>query len=284
MIRQALGDQEGARSAYRTAQQLLSAYPFGEGYLLRSREFQVRCWLFEGDLERASRWAGEYEKGYHEPVTRFREYADQGFIRVLVAERRYEAALTWLDRWIPAAEAGDRRQILVTWYAFRAVCHKALGNQPEALADLKRALAQAQPEGYLRSILDVEDIRFLILDCRLQIAEPNLRLFAEELLSILSSPGSVSVQAGVPQPGSQKRPSQTSKLVEPLTERELDVLRLIADGFSNQDIARKLYVSANTLKAHTQNIYTKLDVHSRLQAVNRARELGILPPGTAPKE
>ena len=56
-------------------------------------------------------------------------------------------------------------------------------------------------------------------------------------------------------------------------------MRLIAGGLSNHDIARRLYVSANTLKAHTQNIYSKLDVHSRIQAVNRARELGILPPG-----
>ena len=67
-----------------------------------------------------------------------------------------------------------------------------------------------------------------------------------------------------------------SSLVEPLSERELEVMHLIANGLSNLEIARKLFLSPNTLKAHTQSIYGKLDVHTRLQAVNRARELRII--------
>jgi DNA-binding NarL/FixJ family response regulator len=65
-------------------------------------------------------------------------------------------------------------------------------------------------------------------------------------------------------------------LIEALSEREIEVVRLLAAGLSNLEIAHKLYLSPNTLKAHTQNIYDKLDVHSRVQAVNRARELGYL--------
>ena len=68
-------------------------------------------------------------------------------------------------------------------------------------------------------------------------------------------------------------------LVEALTARELEVIQLMAEGLSNADIARRLYLSPNTLKAHTQNIFSKLDAHSRIQAVNRARELGMLPKG-----
>jgi DNA-binding NarL/FixJ family response regulator len=65
-------------------------------------------------------------------------------------------------------------------------------------------------------------------------------------------------------------------LIEPLTEREMEVLRYIAEGCSNPEIARRLYLSPNTLKAHSQNIFMKLNVHNRLQAVNRARELGLI--------
>ena len=70
--------------------------------------------------------------------------------------------------------------------------------------------------------------------------------------------------------------SKITNLIEPLSDREIEVVRLLAAGLSNLEIAHKLYLSPNTLKAHTQNIYDKLDVHSRVQAVNRARELGYL--------
>jgi len=73
-----------------------------------------------------------------------------------------------------------------------------------------------------------------------------------------------------------RKPKQVDGLVEPLSEREIEVLRYIADGLSNPEIARRLYLSPNTLKAHTQNIFLKLDVHNRVQAVNRAKELGLI--------
>jgi DNA-binding NarL/FixJ family response regulator len=73
-----------------------------------------------------------------------------------------------------------------------------------------------------------------------------------------------------------RKPKPIDGLVEPLTEREMEVLRYIAEGCSNPEIARRLYLSPNTLKAHSQNIFMKLNVHNRLQAVNRARELGLI--------
>jgi ATP/maltotriose-dependent transcriptional regulator MalT len=73
-----------------------------------------------------------------------------------------------------------------------------------------------------------------------------------------------------------RKPKQDAELAEPLSERELEVLRYIAEGLSNPEIARRLYLSPNTLKAHTQNIFLKLDVHNRLQAVSKAKELGLI--------
>ena len=92
--------------------------------------------------------------------------------------------------------------------------------------------------------------------------EPNLKAYVEKLLSAF-------------EPASRK-PKQADGLFEALSERELEVLRFIADGLSNPEIARRLYLSPNTLKAHAQNIFLKLDVHNRVQAVKRAKELGLI--------
>ena len=96
--------------------------------------------------------------------------------------------------------------------------------------------------------------------------EPAVRSFAHLLLGDLSA-AERSIESQMTSNGA---------LIEPLSEREIEVLRLIGDGLSNAEIAQKLYLSPNTLKAHTQNIYSKLDVHSRMQAVNRAKELSII--------
>jgi LuxR family maltose regulon positive regulatory protein len=92
--------------------------------------------------------------------------------------------------------------------------------------------------------------------------EPDLKAYAEKLLSAF-------------EPASRK-PKQAERLFEALSERELEVLRFVADGLSNPEIARRLYLSPNTLKAHAQNIFLKLDVHNRVQAVKRAKELGLI--------
>jgi LuxR family maltose regulon positive regulatory protein len=84
--------------------------------------------------------------------------------------------------------------------------------------------------------------------------------------------------AGPEQVAPPQAQAPEANLIEPLSERELEVLQLIADGLTNQEVASRLYLTLNTVKAHTRNIYGKLDAHSRTQAVARARALGLLPP------
>jgi LuxR family maltose regulon positive regulatory protein len=149
----------------------------------------------------------------------------------------------------------------------QALAHHAQGEKERAVRLLVDALALAEPGGFIRTFVDegAPMARLLVDVLSLGISlEYVWRLLAafKDSEAVHSDP--VRMQA------------PESDWVEPLSNRELDVLQLIAEGLTNQDIASRLYLSLNTVKAHTRNIYSKLGVNSRTQAVARARTLGIL--------
>ena len=148
-----------------------------------------------------------------------------------------------LDRLLAAAEAGGRGSSVIEILAVQALAFDARGDTASALDALRRAVALAQPEGYVRV--------FAFLGPRLQALREALTTGA--------------VRPGPQQPG----------LVDPLSDRELDVLRLLRSDLSGPDIARELMVSLNTMRTHTKSIYTKLGVNNRREAVRRADELGL---------
>jgi LuxR family maltose regulon positive regulatory protein len=137
------------------------------------------------------------------------------------------------------------------------------GRLPEAFRLVESCLALAEPEGYLRVFLDLGEPARALLAAYLRSEAPPHESYARRILDAFPIPGAAGPQQPV--------------LVEPLTERELEVLRLIAQGMTNREIARQLVVATGTVKAHTANIYGKLDVRNRTEAVARARQLGILP-------
>ncbi|MGE5251886.1 MAG: LuxR C-terminal-related transcriptional regulator, partial [Bacteroidota bacterium] len=166
-------------------------------------------------------------------------------------------ALALIQRLIQFAEDGGRRHTLIR----AKVALAMVGDVPEALV---QALQLAEPEGYISTFVDEGEpmqnlLRHLLKQSRL---EPRLCAYVERLLGAFEPSRRQSMQAG--------------GLIEPLSERELEVVRYIAEGLSNHEIASRLYLSPNTLKAHTQNIFVKMGVHSRLQAVNKAKELGLI--------
>jgi LuxR family maltose regulon positive regulatory protein len=152
-----------------------------------------------------------------------------------------------------------------------SIAQQAPGDQPRALVSLERALTLAEPEGYARIFVDEgEAMQSLISNFRLLIVPRNHSLlgYVDRILDFF--PQTV---ADKHQP---KFENQTTKLVEPLTDRELEVLCLIAEGYSNTEISQRLFLALSTIKGHNLRIFNKLQVQNRTQAVARARELGLL--------
>jgi LuxR family maltose regulon positive regulatory protein len=179
-----------------------------------------------------------------------------------------------LQRVIAAAsEKGRYRQVLRA-QVLLALTQSALGRNAEALAVLEQALVRGEPEGFTRSlIMHGAAMRSLLAECRVRLekqrAEARLLDYVARVLAAFPGAEAVTLSSSTPK-------AAGSQLVEPLSDRELDVLRLIAADRSNQDIASELYLSVNTVKTHIQHIYEKLNVSSRLSAVEEARRLKIL--------
>jgi LuxR family maltose regulon positive regulatory protein len=236
---------------------------------------RARMALALGDFSEASAWARRYEQiGEHEFII---ENPDIVLVRVYLAEKRFDEALARLDQALPGAEKSGYFQRQLEILILRALTLSRLGRSVAARDCLLRAVEMAAPEGYMAAFAAegaallplVEELR-----SQLRREQPGGSSRLVEFIDRLASAftlvqGSPAPRAGSPLP-------HPEALIEPLSDRELEVLRLIGDGLSNGDIAQKLYLSPNTLKAHTQNIYSKLDVYSRVQAVNRARDLGLL--------
>jgi len=177
--------------------------------------------------------------------------------RLLALAQHTEEAITLLQRIIDFAQNGERVHMLIQANVALAVT----ANQPDVLL---KALTFAEPEGYISTfVMEGESLVNMLQHILRQVKlEPHLQEYVRKILSVFEN--------------TPRIPMQVDGLIEPLSEREIEVLRYIADGLSNPGIARRLYLSPNTLKAHTQNIFLKLDVHNRVQAVNKARELGLI--------
>jgi LuxR family maltose regulon positive regulatory protein len=169
-----------------------------------------------------------------------------------------------VERLLKAAEEGRRMGSVIEILVLQALAYQTQGNIPLALAPLERALTLAEPEDYLRIFIDEgPPMEYLLKNIKAD--NKKLKKYIQRLKAAFSS--------GKP----QLFTTGQQPLIEPLSERELEVLDLIAKGLSNKQIASRLFLSQNTIKAHTHTIYQKLGVNSRTQAVASAKSLEILP-------
>lgn len=194
--------------------------------------------------------------------------------RVLLAQNDHAAALAVLEPLHQHAEAKGWTSRLLRVMALQSAALYAQGEQEKAIELLGEVLALAEPGGFIRLFVDEgEPMRFLILDFRVQIEKQSrgqdnrLIGYADKVLASFSQPADM-----VP----SKIENQKPKMLDPLSQRELQVLRLIAQGLSNREISERLFLALSTVKGHSRIIFDKLQVHNRTEAVARARELGLL--------
>jgi LuxR family maltose regulon positive regulatory protein len=192
---------------------------------------------------------------------------------VLIAQRD-GAVAHLLDRLLEAAEAGARMGSAIEILLLQALAAQSENNLPEALTILARALALAEPEGYVRIFADEGEPMVALL--RRAHADGIARGYVAKLLAAVRKQGRTGLDLPVRFPPHPGQASSESRLVEPLTDRELDVLRLLATGASNREIARKLMVSVGTVKRHVYNIFGKLEASNRTQAVAKARAQNLV--------
>jgi LuxR family maltose regulon positive regulatory protein len=222
----------------------------------------------------ALEWARERGLSVDDDLSYLHEFEHVTLARVLIAQYESERdgapgalhdAVGLLERLLHAAEQGCRMGSAIEILALQALAHQAQGDTSSALPPLERALALAEPEGYVRVFVDEgPPMARLLQEAAARGAAPES---AKRLLAAFPSTGTDGAQ-----------PSGARHEVEELlSKREVEVLQLIAAGLTNQAIAARLYLSLYTVKAHARSIYDKLDAHSRTQATARARELGILP-------
>jgi LuxR family maltose regulon positive regulatory protein len=206
--------------------------------------------------------------------------------RAKLAAERGDEALNLLAPCVQALEASQQgsaavSSALVEALALRALAHRKLGQLDLAREDIQRALDLAAPEGYARVFLDEgEAMRLLMADCRGMI-EKQARQGEAESTRALSYIDRLLLAYPTSAPQASHIESEISNqksdiLTDPLTERELQVLRLMAEGWPNAEIAARLVVAESTVKKHVNHIFDKLGAQTRVQALVKARELGLL--------
>jgi LuxR family transcriptional regulator, maltose regulon positive regulatory protein len=276
-IRQAQGDPAGALDALREAEWVGPSEAV-VGLLNPVPAQRARLALTQGDVDTAVGWVrarglgAEDDPGY----PREREYLV--LVRVLLAQQAPEQALELLERLHARAATQGRTGSLIEIHALQALARSADGDQPGALTALAEALALAAPEGYLRVFVDEGPPMAALLRQLLAGRRQEASAAAAPPRDHLACLVDAFEQAGLP----VRHPVRhggvvVAGLVEPLSPRELEVLRLLATGATNRAVAKELVVTVDTVKRHVSHLFGKLEVANRTQAVARARELGLLP-------
>jgi LuxR family transcriptional regulator, maltose regulon positive regulatory protein len=257
-LRSIHGDHDGALELLREAEER-----YDTDYSPRTRPVvatTARTRLAAGDLAGAERWAAAAGVSADDEPTYLREYEHLTFARVLLAGGRAADAVPLLERLFTAAVAGGRAGAAVEAEMLLALARHASGGAGTALATLEDALTRAAPERFVRVFLD-EGVPMTAL---LEAAARHGRRPSGPAAALLAAAG-----------GDRGGVSRVRGLVDPLSTRELDVLRLLRTELTGPEIAAELVVSLNTVRTHTKHIFTKLGVTNRRAAVRRAEELGL---------
>jgi LuxR family maltose regulon positive regulatory protein len=273
-IREAQGDLDGALDLLHEAERL---YVIDFSPNVRPvAALKTRVWVAQGRLGEALGWAREQGLSVEDDLSYLHEFEHITLARVLLARYRSDRAVRsileamgLLERLLKAAEEGGRTGSAIEILVLQALAHHVQGDIPAALKPLQQALTLAEPEGYVRMFVDEGlPMAQLLLKAAVRGIMPDytgklLAAFeAEQLRSAGESPLPI--------------PPASQPLIEPLSQRELEVLRLFKTELSGPEIARELVIALSTVRTHTKSIYSKLNVNNRRAAVKRAEELGLI--------
>ncbi len=291
-VRMAQGDDAGAREAL---QEATRAIPPSGGTIFATYigVYVAMLELMAGDLDAATRWALDQEHGHtmdaltragHD-IVQIRELQNLGMARVLIAQSNGGRALGLLADTETMARSAGHMTAVVQALALQSLALAKTGHhtdREQALECLSQALILAESEGYIRTFVDEgAPMATLLTELR---ANQNRQLakdgalplvsmqYLDRLLDVCGQPVAAPIIASS---GGGTTPS-AQQLIEPLTKRELDILRLVNRGLSDAEVAQELVLSVGTVHWHMKNIYGKLEVHRRTQAIVRARDLGLL--------
>jgi LuxR family maltose regulon positive regulatory protein len=282
--KQAQGDVSGAVEATQRAQQLAKAFDATDWDDVLVDIYQARLWIAQGNIEAAVRWAEKQvmvEDEEDEGLIRYhlKKYEDMVRARLLIAQGRHDEALALLASLLSMLEQQKRQGLVIEFQILKALAlrAKAQSSGPRQEADLaqamtalERALLLAEPGGYVRIFVDEGQPMAHLL--REAAARGIAADYVNRLLNALEGDArKQEVDQSLP-PSIPSRPP----LVEPLSEREFEVLRLLRSRLSTPEIARELYISVHTVRSHVKSIYGKLGVHRRADAVQQAEDLGLL--------
>jgi LuxR family transcriptional regulator, maltose regulon positive regulatory protein len=279
-IRQAQGRSEEAAQLMQQWEQIVhqdSATTLAGGSIFL---YLVRLWILQGNLDAAIEWGQHYRRMLESNGSPRSQYALEWLtlVQLLLAQSRHgrslpgehplEEALALLEQVRSRAEAEGLMSAVLEALVLQALVLQAQGHLPRALSALQEALTLAEPEGRVRVFVDE--------------GPPMAQLLQQVTASGAASPyitsllEALGVLINQRQDAELPQTSAPSALVEPLSEREVEVLRLLATGQSNSELAQTLVVSMSTVKTHLQHIYGKLGVTNRTQAVACAQELHLL--------
>ncbi|UCB44109.1 MAG: hypothetical protein JSV77_05630 [Dehalococcoidales bacterium] len=246
----------------------IDAYTLG-----KSAGWKARLLLVQGDLSAVNSWATSQESKVNlwDIPDFYLELSHLTLVRLHLAQDKVDEIPGLLERLRQKAEAEQRTGSLIEILVLQSIALHSQGDENQSLTILEHALSLAEPEGYVRTFIDEGEPMAKLL--RLAASRGIATKYVRKLLASFQKPNTNA--SAQPKIVSAVGAVVPSPLVEPLSEREQEVLQLIIAGMSNHEIAERLIIGQSTVKTHINNIYSKLDVNSRSQAIAQARELKL---------